>query len=40
MPVYALLAYSKADRTDLSPGERRAVARLADKIKRQERQRK
>ena len=40
MPIYALLAYSKAGRTDLSPGERRAVAKLADAIKRQERQRK
>ena len=40
MPIYALLAYSKSDRTDLSPGERRAVARLVDTIKRQGSQRK
>ena len=40
IPIYALLAYSKADRTDLSPGERRVVAKLVDTIKRQERQRK
>ena len=38
MPIYTLLAYSKADKTDLSPGERRAVAKLADSIKRQGRQ--
>lgn len=40
MPIYALLAYSKSDRTDLSPGERRAVAKLADSIKHHGRQRK
>ena len=40
MPIYALLAYSKSDKTDLSPGEWRAVARLVDSIKRQGRQRK
>ena len=32
-PVYALLAYAKAARTDLTPDERRAVARLAAAIK-------
>ena len=40
MPVYALLAYSKSDKTDLSPGERRTVAKLVDTIKRQGRRRK
>ena len=40
MPICALLAYSKSDTTDLTPGERRAVAKLADSIKRQGRQRK
>ena len=40
MPIYALLAYSKSDKTDLSPGERRAVAKLVDSIKGQGRQRK
>ena len=35
MPIYALLAYSKADRADLSPGERRAVAALVEAIKSQ-----
>ena len=33
MPIYALLAYSKSDKTDLSPGERRAVAALVKAIK-------
>jgi len=32
-PVYALLAYAKAARTDLTPPERRTVARLAAAIK-------
>ena len=33
MPVYALLAYAKSAKTDLSPAERRAVATLAAAIK-------
>ena len=33
LPIYALLAYSKSDRTDLSPRERRAVAALVKAIK-------
>ena len=40
MPIYALLAYSKSGKTDLTPGERRAVAALAAAIKLQARQRK
>ena len=40
MPIYALLAYSKSAKTDLSPGERRMVAKLVDTIKFQVRQRK
>ncbi len=40
VPIYALLAYSKSDKTDLSPGERRTVAALVDAIKLQGRQRK
>ena len=32
-PVYALLAYAKSAKTDLSPAERRAVATLAAAIK-------
>ena len=40
MPIYALLAYSKSDKTDLSAGERRAVAKLVHTIKRQGGQRK
>lgn len=40
VPIYALLAYSKSDKTDLSPGERRAVAALVAAIKLQGRQRK
>ncbi|MCY3810278.1 MAG: addiction module toxin RelE [Gammaproteobacteria bacterium] len=32
-PVYALLAYAKAAGTDLTPTERRTVARLAASIK-------
>ena len=32
-PVYALLAYAKSAKTDLSPAERRAVAALAAAIK-------
>ncbi|WP_419161294.1 hypothetical protein [Candidatus Palauibacter sp.] len=35
MPVYALLAYPKSAKTDLSPGERRAVAALVEAIKSQ-----
>ena len=33
MPLYALLAYAKADRTDLTPAERRAVSALASALK-------
>ena len=33
MPIYALLAYSKSARTDLSPAQRRAVATLVEAIK-------
>ena len=32
-PVYALLAYAKSARTDLTPVERRTVARLATAIR-------
>ena len=34
MPVYALLAYTKSARTDLSPAEKRAVAGVVAAIKR------
>ncbi|MDE0045380.1 MAG: type II toxin-antitoxin system RelE/ParE family toxin [bacterium] len=34
MPIYALLAYSKSVRTDLTPAERRAVAGIATTIRR------
>lgn len=33
MPVYALLAYTKAAKTDLTPDERRAVSALAAALK-------
>ena len=33
LPIYALLAYSKSDKSDLTPGERRAVAALVKAIK-------
>ena len=33
IPLYALLAYAKAARTDLTPEERRTVATLAARIK-------
>lgn len=33
MPVYALLAYAKSAKTDLSPSERRAVRNLVAAIK-------
>ena len=33
MPVYALLAYAKAAKTDMTPGERREIARLAAALK-------
>ena len=33
MPLYALLAYTKSERTDLTPAERRAVAALAATLK-------
>ena len=34
IPIYALLAYAKSAKTDLSPAERRAVAGIAAAIKR------
>ncbi len=40
VPIYALLAFSKSDKTDLKPGERRAVAALAAAIKLQGKQSK
>ena len=40
VPVYALLAYSKSGKTDLNPGERRAVAALVAAIKHQGKERK
>ena len=33
MPVYALLAYAKAAKTDLTPKERRAVSAMAAALK-------
>ena len=33
MPVYALLAYTKATKTDLTPNERRVVSALAAALK-------
>ena len=39
VPIYALLAYSKSDKTDLSPSERRAVAALVEAIRRQGKER-
>ena len=33
VPIYALLAYSKSDQTNLSPRERRAAAALVKAIK-------
>ena len=39
MPIYALLAYTKSRRADLTPDERHAVKALATAIKRQFRQR-
>ena len=33
MPVYALLAYAKAAKTDLTPKERRAVSAIAAQLK-------
>ena len=33
MPIYALLVYAKASRADMTPQERRAVARLAGALK-------
>ena len=32
MPIYALLAYAKSAKTDMSPRERRAVARIVEAI--------
>ena len=37
IPLYALLAYAKAARTDLTPEERRTVATLAARIKNEAR---
>ena len=34
MPVYALLAYAKSAKTDLSPAERRAVTAVVAALKR------
>jgi len=33
VPIYALLAYSKSGKTDLNPGDHRAVAALVAAIK-------
>ena len=33
LPLYALLAYAKSDRLDLTPDERRAVATMASALK-------
>ena len=33
MPIYALLARAKSAKTDLTPGEKRTVAALADALK-------
>ena len=38
LPIYALLAYSKSDKTDLTPVERRAVAALVATIRHQREQ--
>ncbi|WP_419939865.1 hypothetical protein [Candidatus Palauibacter sp.] len=38
VPLYALLAYAKSDKTDLSPRERRAAAALVRTIKSQGRE--
>lgn len=38
-PVYALLAYAKSAKTDLTPAERRTVARLATAIRTETRRR-
>ena len=35
VPIYALLAYSKSQKTDLSPKERRAVTALVEALKSQ-----
>ena len=40
VPIYALLAYSKSDKTDLNSRERRAVAALVTAIKLQGKQSK
>ena len=40
MPVYALLAYAKSARTDLSPSERRAVRAVVAAIKSAGKERK
>lgn len=34
-PIYLLLAYAKAQRTDMTPDEKRAVAALASALKQQ-----
>ena len=39
IPIYALLAYAKSAKTDLSSAERRAAAGIAAAIKRTERER-
>ena len=38
VPIYALLAYSKSQKTDLSPTERRVVAALVEAIRMQEKE--
>ncbi len=40
MPVYALLAYAKSAKTDLSPSERRAAASIVAAIKHAERKKR
>lgn len=39
MPVYALLVYGKAVKTDLSHSERKTVSALVKEIKREQRRR-
>ena len=40
LPIYALLAYAKSAKTDLTPEERRAVATLAAALKAAGKERK
>lgn len=40
LPIYALLAYAKSEKTDLSPRERRAVTTLVEVIKSQGREKR